>query len=104
MNRRTQRQLQCIAHHEAGHAVISQMQDHHLGVTKVTIIPDEKTLGSCHYEAWPPDFDSDADLSPETQVFIEASVVSSLAGPEAEKRFRGIPSLPPQRMTGQPFI
>ncbi len=29
---------------------------------------------------WPPDFDPDGDLSPETQLFIEASVVSSLPG------------------------
>ncbi len=88
MNRRAQRKLECNAHHEAGHAVVGHMQDYHQGVTKVTIIPDGKSLGSCHYE-WPPDFDPEAALSPETQVLIEAHIVSYFAGPEAERQYRG---------------
>ena len=80
MNRRAQRKLERNAHHEAGHAVVGHMQDYHQGVTKVTIIPDGKSLGSCHYE-WPPDFDPEAALSPETQVLIEAGRVGRQARP-----------------------
>jgi hypothetical protein len=83
--------LEAIAYHEAGHAVVGHCDQYHPRIKMVTINPDKNddTLGRCFNRGFGRRFDPEVTVTPAMRVKMEAVIVTTLAGPEAEKRLRG---------------
>src|SRR5262245_52740101 len=79
--------LEATAYHEAGHAVVAFQ--FHLRVKSVTIIPDAEraTSGSCsHAQGFGPSIEY--ERSDRNRLRIERAVMCSLAGLEAQRKYR----------------
>ncbi len=81
------RKLMATAYHEAGHAVVGY--DLRQRLRKVSIIPNETSAGRCAFAGFGPKFNPEADVSWRVRTRLERSIIVSLAGPEAERVFRG---------------
>jgi hypothetical protein len=80
---------ECTAYHEAGHVAVAL----HLGrrCARVTIAPDEAagSLGNVRGHQLPGSFRPDIGVTGRGEKFIGREILVALAGPLAEKRFRG---------------
>jgi hypothetical protein len=81
-------ELECIAYHEAGHAVVAVALGR--AVNRVSIIPDEErdTLGHCANRKMP-FFHPDYDYDRKTRALAEREILIYIAGGIAEARVRG---------------
>lgn len=72
------------AYHEAGHAVVAIALGR--SFRKVTIVPDEDSLGHVLHRPFPKGFRPDIDVDLRSERRIRQSVLCSLAGMAAERR------------------
>jgi hypothetical protein len=72
------------AYHEAGHAVVAIALGR--SFRKVTIVPDEDSLGHVLHRPFPKGFRPDIDVGSRNEHRIRQSVMCSLAGMAAERR------------------
>jgi hypothetical protein len=86
-------QLRSIAYHEAGHAVAHFALARR--IDRVTIVPDKECLGRVDGRTLPKSWShQQEDFRPARELrAAEDFLVSALAGPTAEARFRGRPNL-----------
>lgn len=81
-------EIESTAYHEAGHAVAARWL--HRAVRTISIVPDEDSLGRVeHYPitgAW---LRPDIEIDGRTRDYLETSITVSLAGPSAERKYRG---------------
>jgi ATP-dependent Zn protease len=84
------------AYHEAGHAVIAYLED--LVLREVSIVPTSDTLGHCRY-AQAHHFNPEARVPPAMRARIAAHIMGSLAGPDAERRYRAAITTRAHRLT-----
>jgi hypothetical protein len=82
---------EATAHHEAGHAVARFQLD--LPISSVSIVPKGDALGQVLHRNLPGSVYAGVEfgsrLTPAQLQRIEHELVATLAGPEAERRFRG---------------
>jgi Peptidase family M41 len=86
-SKRARQRLEQTAYHEAGHAVAAYVVRR--GVMKVSIAPDDTSLGRVHCQRWGEKFRPDAEVTSRTRARLEAGITVCLAGPEAERAFLG---------------
>jgi ATP-dependent Zn protease len=90
--KRSLRELQCTAYHEAGHAVAAHVLKR--GIKRVSIAPDDEegSLGHCHHASPLSGFDPDVygyDMGSKTWHWLERETLILVAGLVAEARFKG---------------
>lgn len=83
----TDRELLATAIHEAGHAVASVYLGR--GFKRVTIVPENDTLGRLHCNPVGDWFRPDIVADARTRTRVEDQAMIAMAGPEAEARHRG---------------
>jgi len=88
---RSDRQRRAIAYHEAGHAVVGYFCPQMPKARRVTIVATDDWLGRVllHSSRWLRRRLSAGDWSPRTEVRCYEQIMTSLAGPLAERRFTG---------------
>ena len=79
-------EIAIVAHHEAGHAVLSR--NLRLGVREVSIIPQDDSLGYVTHWPFPASFQPDVDNGTATEARVRKHIIVLLAGDAAEARFR----------------
>jgi hypothetical protein len=84
--RRTIRSFKAAAYHEAGHAVAADR--HGIEVRSITIVPTPDYVGRTTQHV-PRSFFRKVEYGTISRAEIEAQLLVSYAGPEAEKRFAG---------------
>lgn len=85
--RRSARELESTAYHEAGHAVIAM--HFRRAIRYVTIEATDTSYGHVLKTPMPPSFDPQNEIDARTMRRIEAEILVSLAGLAAESRFTG---------------
>jgi ATP-dependent Zn protease len=86
MKNRTALEEKAIAYHEAGHVVAAYL--HRVPIRYATILPSETALGHVLHQRLSHEIDLAIDVSDRARLSAERKLLSSLAGPAAEIRFR----------------
>jgi ATP-dependent Zn protease len=87
LDQRHSREREATAFHEAGHAVAAYALGR--AFTRVSIRPNGHTSGRCSFRPPGDWFRPDIRIDSSTRNGLEERIIISLAGPEAEARFRG---------------
>jgi hypothetical protein len=82
------RKLECVAYHEAGHAVMSLAMRWKL--LSITVVPHQNTLGSCRNKPPPSIFQPDGNSDWQTLARVEREIMIFLGGVAAEQILRGL--------------
>ena len=85
------------AYHEAGHAVAAYLLRR--SFTRVSIVPDDDTLGHVKYRGYAAGFRPDLEITLRVRERLEAAVMTSLAGVEAQRVYE--PTAAPEDCGGE---
>ena len=80
-------ELERVAYHEAGHAVVSIHGGR--GLRRVSIVPREESLGCCLSRRLPKSFQPHVRVDGRARTILEGEVMTCLAGETAEWMFSG---------------
>ena len=81
----TNKMLESIAYHEAGHAIAARRVG--CGIKKVSIVPDEESEGRVTHRPYFTGIQPDWDESPRVQRRLENMALVCFAGPAAQRKF-----------------